>query len=70
MDKQHSSEKHNQRTSNSSSQHDERQSPEQEPAVERGERIASGKAIARGGKEAGFVPGAQPDPKHKSKSAD
>ena len=42
-------------------QQDERQSPEQEPAIERGERIATGKAIARGGRDSGFVPGAQPD---------
>jgi len=32
--------------------------PEAEPAVERGERIATGKAIARGGKARGKVPGA------------
>ena len=31
---------------------------EEEPAVERGERIATGKAIARGGKSTGQVPGA------------
>ena len=31
---------------------------EQDPAVERGERIQTGKAIARGGKESGHVPGA------------
>lgn len=31
---------------------------EDEPAVERGERIATGKSIARGGKEAGHVSGA------------
>lgn len=36
-------------------------STEGEPAAERGERIASGKAIARGGKESGFVPGAEPE---------
>ncbi|WP_010586122.1 hypothetical protein [Schlesneria paludicola] len=39
----------------------ERKTPENEPAVERGERIATGKAIARGGKSKGFVPGAVPD---------
>ena len=38
---------------------EEQYSPEHEPAVERGERIATGKAIARGGRQAGFVPGAQ-----------
>jgi len=31
---------------------------EEEPAVERGERIDTGKTIARGGKETGHVPGA------------
>ena len=31
----------------------------QDPAVERGERIQVGKEIARGGKEAGKVPGAE-----------
>lgn len=31
---------------------------EQDLAVERGERIATGKTIARGGKETGHVPGA------------
>lgn len=41
----------------------ERTTPENEPAVERGERIATGKAIARGGKSTGFVPGAVPDRK-------
>lgn len=30
------------------------------PSVEWGERLASGKAIARGGKEVGHVPGASP----------
>jgi len=38
---------------------EEQYSPENEPAVERGERIATGKAIARGGRKTGFVPGAQ-----------
>jgi hypothetical protein len=33
-------------------------SVEEDPAVERGERIDTGKTIARGGKEAGRVPGA------------
>lgn len=40
----------------------EKNSPEVDPAADRGERIATGKAIARGGKEHGFVPGADPDP--------
>jgi hypothetical protein len=31
---------------------------EQDPAVERGERIRTGKTIARGGKTSGHVPGA------------
>ncbi len=33
---------------------------EKEPAVERGERLATSKIIARSGKEKGFVPGASP----------
>jgi hypothetical protein len=32
--------------------------PEGDPAVERGERLATGKAIARGGNRTGQVPGA------------
>jgi hypothetical protein len=32
---------------------------EEQPAVERGERIDTGKTIARGGKTTGPVPGAQ-----------
>jgi hypothetical protein len=37
---------------------------EEDPAVERGERIDTGKTIARGGKERGHVPGAsQPSPR-------
>ncbi len=32
---------------------------EQDPAVERGERIHTGKQIARGGKSKGKVPGAE-----------
>ena len=36
------------------------QEPETTPAEERGERIDTGKAIARGGKEEGRVPGAEP----------
>ena len=36
---------------------------EQEAAVERGERIATGKAIARGGKGEGDVAGATPSSK-------
>jgi hypothetical protein len=31
---------------------------EEDPAVERGERIDTGKTIHRGGKNAGYVPGA------------
>jgi len=31
---------------------------EEDPAVEQGERIDTGKAIVRGGKEQGHVPGA------------
>lgn len=34
--------------------------PETTPAEERGERLDSGKAIARGGKTEGPVPGAEP----------
>jgi hypothetical protein len=37
------------------------QTPEAEPAAERGERIDTGKTIARGGKTGGTVPGAEPD---------
>jgi hypothetical protein len=36
---------------------------ERDPAVERGERIATSKDIARGGKKHGFVPGASEQPK-------
>ena len=32
---------------------------EEDPAVERGERIDAGKTIARGGRETGRVPGAE-----------
>ena len=32
---------------------------EEQPAVERGERIDAGKTIARGGRETGRVPGAE-----------
>lgn len=39
---------------------------EDEPAVERGERIATGKAIARGGRRSGFVPGTSPSSHEKS----
>jgi hypothetical protein len=35
---------------------------EEEAAVERGERIDTGKTIARGGKEPGHVPGATEQP--------
>jgi hypothetical protein len=34
---------------------------EQQPAVERGERLDSGKTIARGSRSHGFVPGASPE---------
>ena len=34
--------------------------PEITPAEERGERLDTGKAIARGGKTEGHVPGAEP----------
>ena len=37
--------------------------PETTPAEERGERLDTGKAIARGGKQEGHVPGAEPPPK-------
>lgn len=36
----------------------ERTTPENDPAIERGERIATGKMIARSGKSSGSVPGA------------
>lgn len=36
------------------------QKPEMTPAQERGERIDTGKTIARGGKTTGDVPGATP----------
>lgn len=42
-------------------------SVEDEPAVERGERIDTGKAIARGGKETGKVPGATEESDDKRK---
>ena len=42
--------------------------PETTPAQERGERIDTGKAIARGGKEDGHVPGAEPPPDQKSET--
>lgn len=42
-------------------------SVEDVPAVDRGERIATGKGIARGGKDSGFVPGADPQPPDGSK---
>lgn len=35
---------------------------ENDPAVERGERLATSKDIARGGKTEGFVPGASEQP--------
>lgn len=39
------------------------QTPETTPAEERGERLETGKAIARGGKTTGHVPGAMPSKK-------
>ena len=42
------------------------QATENEPAVERGERIATGKAIARAGRSSGVVPGAQASSEKKS----
>lgn len=47
---------------------EEQHGVEQDPAVERGERIAIGKAIARAGKKTGFVPGAQSDQEGSSTS--
>ena len=49
----------------------QKDSVEDEPAVERGERIATGKAIARGGHESGEVAGtdAQSSGKSPNKSA-
>ena len=38
--------------------------PETTPAQERGERIDTGKSIARGGKEEGRVPGAEEESRH------
>jgi hypothetical protein len=42
---------------------------EKDPAVERGERIHTGKTIARGGKETGHVPGTneRPPNRHQEK---
>jgi hypothetical protein len=40
--------------------HEAEKKVEELPSVEWGERLGSGKAIARGGKKAGFVPGASP----------
>jgi hypothetical protein len=40
---------------------------EEHPAVERGERIDTGKTIARGGKATGHVPGATEQPRRKDK---
>lgn len=39
---------------------DRAEEPKPTPAEERGERLDTGKAIARGGKESGPVPGAEP----------
>jgi len=41
-------------------QHEAEKRVEELPSVEWGERLNSGKTIARGGKESGFVPGATP----------
>jgi hypothetical protein len=38
--------------------------PETTPAQERGERLDTGKSIARGGQDEGPVPGAEPEPRH------
>jgi hypothetical protein len=43
------------------SRHDPSQPQQTTPAEERGERIETGKTIARGGKDEGRVPGAEPD---------
>lgn len=40
--------------------HGKTQVPETTPSEERGERLATGKTIARGGKTTGDVPGAMP----------
>lgn len=40
------------------------------PAEERGERLDTGKSIARGGKEGGHVPGAEPDPSRGRETTD
>jgi hypothetical protein len=40
---------------------------ETQPAEERGERIATGKAISRGGASSGFVPGATEQPPKKDR---
>ena len=68
MNKKPSPPRKTQRETAPETQQDERQSPEQEPAIERGERIATGKAIARGGRDSGFVPGAQPDAKNSNQT--
>lgn len=39
------------------------------PSEERGERLATGKTIARGGKTTGHVPGAMPSAGHDPKSS-
>lgn len=41
---------------------------EGEPAVERGERIHTGKTVARGGQDAGHVPGATEQPAREDES--
>lgn len=50
--------------------HDPKDSVEDDPAVDRGERIATGKGIARGGKDSGFVAGADPQPQSGSDAKD
>ena len=43
---------------------------EKQPAVERGERIDTGKAIHRGGKPRGHVPGATGQPQKEERHAE
>ena len=47
---------------------EDRQKPVQDEAAERGERLQTGKTIARGGKTEGKVPGASKDPPPEGKS--
>ena len=58
--KQHSDQT---RSETAQEQEERMRATEDEPAVDRGDRIATGKAIARGGRSSGFVPGAQPQPR-------